>query len=321
MADLVSIVIVAHNNWPDLELAIESALWQSHPRIEVVIVDNASSDETEEMIRSRYSGVKYVRQENRLDGGGYNRGIEESRGNFVQLLDGDDLLAPNKIALQMQVFRERPDADIVYGNARQFSSSSGTHDWADWETRQQADMLMALIDPAGEGAGLVIHSALFRRGTLERVGSWEESFAGADMDYWIRAAWAGCRFVYSPDAWCFHRRRPGQMSAHPTAMVRRTISTLEKALEYIDREPYRSAVRKRLAGLRYGRALTDLTLEPEEARGLLRMSRSTDARRISVLSYALGRAVIDIPGARRAIKSGPMRAIRRAIARRLEVMD
>ncbi|MEO5590323.1 MAG: glycosyltransferase family A protein, partial [Gemmatimonadaceae bacterium] len=161
---LVSIAIVAHDNWPDLELAIESALCQSWPDIEVIVVDNDSIDGTEAGVLRRFEGrVRYVRQPNTLDGGGYNRGIAEARGEFIQLLDGDDFLAPNKIALQLEVFTQQPGADIVYGDTRQFQGRAGRPLWADWDTRQETDMLATLLDPAGAGAGLVLHSTLFRR--------------------------------------------------------------------------------------------------------------------------------------------------------------
>ena len=123
---LVSIAIVAHNNWPDLELAIESALNQSWKSTEVIVIDNESTDGTEAGILHRFEGrIRYVRQRNTLDGGGYNRGLAESNGDFIQLLDGDDFIAPNKVARQIEVFRARREADIVYGETRQFQGVAG----------------------------------------------------------------------------------------------------------------------------------------------------------------------------------------------------
>jgi GT2 family glycosyltransferase len=319
---LVSIVIVAHNNWPDLELAIESALCQSWRDREVIVVDNESTDGTEAGILHRFEGrIRYVRQRNTLDGGGYNRGIAEALGDYVQLLDGDDFIAPNKIARQMEVFRARRDAHIVYGDTRQFQSNAGRPEWSDWDTRQYDDMLATLLDPAGEGAGLVPHTALFRRKVFEQVGPWDETLVGADFDYWLRAAWAGCVFVHSPGAWCFHRRRPGQMSSDKHAMIYRTVKTLGKALGYIDREPYRSMARKRLAGLRYGVAVTDLQLGPSDALESLRTSRDLDPSRISGLPYALGYAAIAVPGLRWLLKTMPLSAARKKAARALGVLD
>jgi glycosyltransferase involved in cell wall biosynthesis len=319
---LVSIVVVAHNNWPDLELAIESALCQSWPAKEVIVVDNDSTDETCAEVQTRYTGrVRYFRQANTLDGGGYNRGIAEAKGKFIQLLDGDDLLAPNKVAKQMAVFSERPDADLVYGETRQFQGGTGRPSWSDWTTTSHDDMLATLIDPAGEGAGLVPHCVLFRRSVFDRVGKWDETLFGADFDYWLRSAWEGCVFSFSPGAWCFHRRRPSQMSADSVAMVNRTITTLEKALTYVDKEPYRSMLRSRLASLRFAGAVTDLHLERGAALRELRSARSLDRRRISALPFAMGFAVVTIPGMRRAIKNALMSRARRRVAQALGVMD
>ena len=321
MTPSVSIVIVAHNDWPNLELAIESALQQSCPDREVIVVDNKSTDDTPGQVSQRYGDrVRYVRQENRRDSGGYNRGIEETSGEFVQLLDGDDFLAPNKIAKQLEVFAANPSADIVYGDARQFQDTAGTPAWSDWTVKQHADMLATLIDPRGEGAGLVIHSPLFRRAVFERVGPWDEAILGADQDYWLRTAWAGCRFVYSPGAWCFHRRRPFQMSADPRAMIARTDQTLQKALGYIDREPYRSALRSRLAALRYGMAVGDLELSRTEALRRLESARELDSSRVTPAAYNLAKAVIAVPGARRLFKSPIIGPIRRSLGRALGVL-
>jgi glycosyltransferase involved in cell wall biosynthesis len=319
---LVSIAIVAHNNWPDLELAIESALCQSWRDIEVIVVDNESTDGTEAGILHRFERrVRYIRQRNSLDGGGYNRGISEANGDFIQLLDGDDFLAPNKIARQIEVFRARRDADIVYGETRQFQGQAGRPAWSDWDTRPNDDMLATLLDPAGEGGGLVIHSALFRRRVFDRVGPWDETFRSADFDYWLRCAWAGCVFAFSPGAWCFHRRRPGQMSSDQAAMVNRMVKTLEKALRYIDREPYRSMASARLAGLIYGSAVTDLSLDRDKALESLRISRSLAPSRITPVPYALAYATVAVPGLRRLLKSPALMAARRRFGRTMGVLD
>ena len=319
---LVSIAIVAHNNWPDLELAIESGLCQSWPNTEVIVIDNESTDGTEAGILHRFEGrVRYVRQRNTLDGGGYNRGIAAANGDFIQLMDGDDFIAPNKIARQIEVFRARRDADIVYGETRQFQGQAGRPAWSDWDTGPHDDMLATLLDPKGEGAGLVIHAALFRRRVFDRVGPWDETLVGADFDYWLRCAWAGSVFAFSPGAWCFHRRRSGQMSSDQSAMINRTIRTLEKALRYIDREPYRSMATARLAGLIYGSAITDLSLEREKALEALRTSRQLAPSRIGSLPYALGIAAVNVPGFKRLLKSTSLTGARRRLGRKLGILD
>jgi hypothetical protein len=104
-------------------------------------------------------------------------------------------------------------------------------------------------------------------------------------------------------------------------MVNRTVITLEKALTYIDHEPYRSAIRRRLAGLRYSAAVTNLRLSRKDALKELRTSRELDSGRVSLLPYGFGYAAVAIPGVRRLVKSPLMTRARRRLARALGVMD
>src|SRR5215472_12797866 len=107
---LVSIVVICHDSWPFLEIAVWSALQQSYGRLEVIVVDNGSTDATPgELARIFGDRIRYVRQANNGGGGAYNRGIREARGEFVHLLDGDDFLAPHAVEKQMEIMRWRPD--------------------------------------------------------------------------------------------------------------------------------------------------------------------------------------------------------------------
>src|SRR5579859_2411960 len=109
----VSVVICAWNNWPDLEMTIESALHQSHQPLEVIVVDNSSTDATHQEVPSRFGQrVRYIRQPNKECAGAYNTGFAVARGEYIQFVDGDDVLAPNKIEKEMEVFRANPELDI-----------------------------------------------------------------------------------------------------------------------------------------------------------------------------------------------------------------
>src|SRR5947209_19653147 len=103
---LVSIVVCTYNNWPDVELTIASALHQSYRPVEVIGVDNSSTGITPTEVPKHFGqSVLYIRQPNKECAGAYNTGFGVSRGEFIQFLDGDDVLAPNKIHKQVEVFR------------------------------------------------------------------------------------------------------------------------------------------------------------------------------------------------------------------------
>jgi glycosyltransferase involved in cell wall biosynthesis len=294
-AGLVSIVIVAHDDWPYVELAIESALNQSYPHTEVLVVDNDSSDGTPQEVPERYGDrVAFRRQPNRFDGGGRNTGFEMASGEFVQFLDADDFLAPDKIARQVAAFQADPDADIVYGDFRVFGLPGVEYEEGDTQTFD--DFLLELLSPEGNGAGLLSHSALFRRRALERVGRWDEAIPTSDQDYWLRAAAAGCKFRHCPGSLAFYRRRPGQMSSRRFGMLRDMELTFAKALAYIEDEPYRSLLVTRLARLRFVLALADESGGRRKALAELRSARECSPETVSRLAYGLGYALILVPG-------------------------
>lgn len=311
MLDLVSVVIVCHNNWPHLELAIESALQQSYRPLEVIVVDNGSTDATPWEVPRRYGqSVRYLRQENGGDGKGRNAGFRMASGEFLQFLDGDDFLAPNKIAKQMEAFQSDPNVEVVYGETRQFQDLPESPPVGDWDVGEPADMLYYVL---AEGA-LLVQNPLYHRRVLERVGPWDEKLYSSDIDYAIRAAWAGCRFRYSPDSLCFWRRRPNQKTADQLAMLRGLEELWMKSLGYITTEPYRSIVSDRLARCRFYRAILDPGLPFSEAVAKLRQARAVSPEGVRLTAFWIGHLLLLTPGSRTLLQARWLRPVRRPIS-------
>ena len=299
-ATTVSVVIVAHNNWPELELAVQSALHQSHPPLEVIVVDNGSTDDTVvHLVRIFGSRIRLIQQENRLDAGGYNSGIRASAGTFIQLLDGDDCLAPNKLEKQLQVFEMDGTCDIVYCDARSYQSAPGVATVFDRPVREYPDMLAALCKHGGNIPGLIPSTALFRRSTFERVGMFDEKIFSADYDFWFRAASQGIRFRLAPEVLVFLRQSPTQMSRKRAAMLQRQDQTLEKALTYIHDDRLRPYLLRHLARGRL-LAATDarVGLDGRTARTQLEAARRTSPRDVPLPLYLAARLALSVPGGR-----------------------
>jgi glycosyltransferase involved in cell wall biosynthesis len=324
-AGLVSIIIVALNNWPDLELAIQSALHQSYQPIEVIVVDNFSTDDTPREVQRLFGArIRYVRQPNVGEGGARNTGVRLAAGEFIQFLDGDDFLAPNKVEKQIAFLNANPGVDIVYGDVRQFQSAPGPAHWEDWDTGNHQDMLATLLSPDGNGGGLMPHSLIFRRHAVNRIGPWAESapdaagavhaYEGHDQEYWLRAAWVGCRFRYCPGSMCFYRRRPGQLSSDARAMTRGMESVWLRAREYIIREPYRTAVAKRLAQLLFYLAISEPGSTVRLDLSRLRRAREASPDTVTFPAFAIAWLLI-------ATRTGPLlfnrwlRPLRRMVAK------
>ncbi|MDD2272156.1 MAG: glycosyltransferase family 2 protein [Desulfuromonadaceae bacterium] len=114
-APLVSIIIPTYNNNPVVCQAIDCALNQTYKNLEIIVVDDGSTDGTESLLRKKYKGkIRYIRQKNRGTGGARNTGIRNAKGEYLQLLDADDLLAPDKIDIQMRQLRSTPEKALSY---------------------------------------------------------------------------------------------------------------------------------------------------------------------------------------------------------------
>jgi glycosyltransferase involved in cell wall biosynthesis len=118
---LVSVIIPVYNCESYLAEAIESVLSQAYRPIEVIVVDDGSTDNSATIVKG-YKSLKYCFQPHSGIGKALNLGIKESRGSFFAFLDADDLWTNNKLIRQMKVFKYDPKPDIVFGHIMNFFS-------------------------------------------------------------------------------------------------------------------------------------------------------------------------------------------------------
>ena len=116
-SDLVSVVVPTYNRAYCIQRTIESALGQTHRSVEVIVVDDGSVDETRSLISRLYgsdSRVRYVYKPNGGVSSARNRGLRESRGDYVALLDSDDVWKPWKLEVQLRCLQHAPDVGMVW---------------------------------------------------------------------------------------------------------------------------------------------------------------------------------------------------------------
>ncbi len=115
---LVSTIIPVYNRPALVREAIESVLAQTYRPIEIIVVDDGSTDETAESVRqmmAEHDEVHLLQQENAGPGPARQKGLDAARGEFIQFLDSDDLLRPNKFEWQVEQLRVRPECNACYG--------------------------------------------------------------------------------------------------------------------------------------------------------------------------------------------------------------
>src|SRR5690242_13247080 len=122
---LVSVIIPTYNGTAFLRETIDSALAQTYPAVEVIVVDDGSTDDTAAVIAEYGDRIKGIAQANSGTSAARNTGIRASSGDYIAFLDHDDLWAPIKLARQMRVLRDHPELGMVYAGIRFFNHYTG----------------------------------------------------------------------------------------------------------------------------------------------------------------------------------------------------
>jgi glycosyltransferase involved in cell wall biosynthesis len=183
---LISVIIPNYNYGRYLAQAIDSVLEQTYPHVEVIVVDDGSTDDSLNVLQSYGERIRWTQQRNQGVSAARNRGIAESRGTLVAFLDADDVWLPTKLARQAALFNN-PAVGLVYCGL-QYISSEGEPLGVDLSGRRGRVLKeMALLRGAAVLAGG--SSALVRRECFDRVGLFDTQLStSADWDMWRRIA-------------------------------------------------------------------------------------------------------------------------------------
>lgn len=198
---LVSILVPCYNAAPWLAASLESALAQSWPRCEVILVDDGSTDGSLEVARKfEARGVRIFRQANAGASAARNRALREAGGDFIQFLDADDLISPGKIAAQVALLKQRPPGVLATCAWGRFTDDPGTAKFVDEAVGRDFRGLDFAVLCAGTGAMMHPSAWLAPRAVLDRAGPWNEALSlNDDGEYFCRAALAGTGLAFCPE--------------------------------------------------------------------------------------------------------------------------
>jgi glycosyltransferase involved in cell wall biosynthesis len=198
-APLVSVVIAAYNEQAYIAEALHSVLAQTYRPIEVIVVDDGSTDHTADITAemahaSPTPAIKLVRLAHHGQSTARNTGLERSSGDYWTIFDADDLMPPDRLAHQVTHLEQHPEHDIVLGLTQAFTNP-GEPKPRHYNPRWDAG-------PFPGHAGTM----MARRAVLATVGGYDESMAlGEDLDWQARAKAAGVR-AGALDRVCLHYR-------------------------------------------------------------------------------------------------------------------
>jgi glycosyltransferase involved in cell wall biosynthesis len=218
---LVSVVMPAYNSAAYLEEAVASVLAQSYRPLELLIVDDGSSDDTPRLIaelEQRQPGMVHgYRQGNRGPYPARNLGLGHARGELIAFLDADDYWDPTFLSTLTATLAEA-EADLAYCGWQNVGVEGGFGDPYVPPAYEDGDSVVSFLD----SCPWPIHAALMRRTLMARLGGFSERcFTSMDFDLWLRARAASERIVLVPEVLAFYRwHDKGQISAVKGRQVR-----------------------------------------------------------------------------------------------------
>jgi glycosyltransferase involved in cell wall biosynthesis len=223
----ISVIIPTYNRAHVLGRAIQSVLDQILPAMEIIVVDDGSGDDTEQLIAESYPQCRYIQQPNRGVSAARNTGIEAATGDWLAFLDSDDEWLPGKLQAQKELLEQNPEIRICHTeevwirngkrvNQMKKHAKSGGHIF-------QKCLPLCVISPSS----VIIHRNLF-----DEVGTFDENLpACEDYDLWLRiCATHPVAFVEQPQINKYGGHED-QLSQHYWGMDRFRIKALEKIID------------------------------------------------------------------------------------------
>ncbi len=225
----VNILIPAYNRADFLPEAMQSALAQTFRDLEVIVVDDGSTDDTPAVVRAITDPrLIYIRQENRGVSSALNTAWRAARGEYVALLGSDDVMLPQQIENLLRLIESDAALGLVYARAQAMDA--------------QGKPLPQILGSPPKFAGNALQSLLYgdcicgiaclmRRATLERTGGFDETLlANEDWDMWIRMAEIS-RFLFHDEILARYRMHPTSLTGGRSQHYRRVILDRVRLIE------------------------------------------------------------------------------------------
>ena len=197
----VSVIVPVFNAAAFLAATIGSVFRQRHNRLEVIVVDDGSTDGSSAIATEWGERIRYVRQPNAGPPSARNRGLRLATGQFITFIDADDLWPDDRLETQLRLFASHPDVDIVAGRFQ-------------WVRAVESGDSPAHLAPIAEPRNpLSLGTGLFRRRVFETVGEMDETlWCSDDVDWYLRARELGIPMLLHDDVVLWYRRHESNIT-------------------------------------------------------------------------------------------------------------
>lgn len=215
---LVSVIIPVHNGEKFIEQAVENVLSQNYPAIEIIIINDGSTDNSDRIIRNLKTDVRYFNRQNSGPSAARNTGIKDASGKYIAFLDVDDLWPENNLSYLVEQLEENEDADIVRGYAQLFRDVNGGGKEYLGNPRESYEYYI--------GAGL------YRADVFSTVGLFDLGLLfGEDTDWYNRAREERISIKWLDEVTLFVRRHGKNMTEGKTLAELNRLKTVKRAID------------------------------------------------------------------------------------------
>ncbi len=215
---LISVIIPVFNGEKFIESAIENILNQNYPAIEIIVVNDGSTDNTEEIIHNLPVDIRYFRQENMGPASARNWGIKDASGEFIAFLDVDDRWPDNNLEHLLSEMMNHPEQDIVRGRAQLFKTVNNT------EREYLGDPKESYLYYIGGG--------LYRKSVFEKVGLFDPNLLyGEDTDWYNRAKEIKIPIKWLDEITLYVQRHGKNMTEGKNILELNQLKTFKKILD------------------------------------------------------------------------------------------
>lgn len=216
---LISVIVPVYNGASFLEDAINVIVSQNYPSIEIIVVDDGSTDNINDVLASLPMDVRYFRQANAGAAAARNRGIRDASGDLIAFLDVDDLWPEHNLDVLVERLRTNPDALVVhgYGQLMEYDTSSGGYEY---------------VGNPRESFPFYIGAGLYRRSAFECVGLFDPELTFAeDTDWFNRAKEANIGLLRVPEVTLLVRRHSQNMTNGKSLTELNTLRVFKKQID------------------------------------------------------------------------------------------
>jgi glycosyltransferase involved in cell wall biosynthesis len=258
MLPLVSVICLCYNHERFLAEALDSVLGQTYPHLEVIVVDDASTDNSRQRLQAYAAAHPKIRlmllEQNQGNCRAFNQALAETRGEFIIDFATDDVMLPGRVAAQVQAFSTLgPDYGIVFTDAELIDEAS--HSLGYFYKRDAAGQPRPQV-AVGDVYAHVLErffisspTLMIRRQVFEKLGGYDETLAYEDFDLMVRAA-RDFKFYFLDQPLTRRRLHPHQLSQRTyqrgDKQLRSTIRICEKALQLNRTEREKQALTRRV---------------------------------------------------------------------------